>query len=248
MTARDEREMRGLILAAGRGSRMGALTASQPKCFTELGRRSLLRWQLDAMSGAGLTQVGIVRGYLAECFDPYGDAHFDNPRWAQTQMVRSLMCADAWLQEAPTLVSYSDIIYSPETARRVAEAPGDIVIAYHTGWRALWEARFDDPLSDAETFRAADDGRLLEIGGKAASLDEIRGQYMGLIKLQPAGWRAIRAHVDALDPARLDRLDMTSLLSQLLGAGVRIDTVPVEGLWYEVDTESDWRLYQQRLG
>jgi choline kinase len=226
---------------------MGALTADQPKCFTELQGRSLLQWQLDAMAGACALPVGIVRGYLSRCFDAFGSAHFDNPRWAETQMVRSLLCADTWLSDDEALVSYSDIIYSPETAKQVANADGDLVIAYHTGWRALWEARFDDPLSDAETFRAGDDGHLIEIGGKAESMDQIRGQYMGLITIRPAGWRAIREHVDALEPAVLDRLDMTSLLSQLVARGVKIQTVPISGLWYEVDTESDWRLYQSML-
>jgi len=73
--------MRGIILAAGRGSRMGAMTENQPKCFTELGGRSLLDWQLGAMRGSNIAQVAIVRGYLGACFDPFGSAHFDNSRF-----------------------------------------------------------------------------------------------------------------------------------------------------------------------
>ena len=37
--------MRGLILAAGRGSRMLALTGERPKCFVPLHGKTLLEWQ-----------------------------------------------------------------------------------------------------------------------------------------------------------------------------------------------------------
>jgi choline kinase len=237
--------MKGILLAAGRGSRMGSLTMDQPKCMTELGGRSLLLWQLDSLTGAGCDAVAIVRGYLPETFDDFGDHHFENPRYAETQMVRSLLCAATWLRQGTCLVSYSDIIYSEETASRVAGAAGDIVVAYYTEWRALWEARFEDPLCDAETFRVDETGALVEIGKRAKDLDEIKGQYMGILKIEPSGFAAIEAHVAALEPKALDRLDMTSLLSGLLGRGIRIDTVPISDLWLEVDTESDYCLYQR---
>ena len=40
---------------------------------------------------------------------------------------------------------------------------------------------------DAETFRADASGRLLEIGGKTSEIEEIEGQYMGLLKFTPRG-------------------------------------------------------------
>ena len=38
----DDGTMKGIILAAGRGSRMGVLTDERPKCLTELAGRTLL--------------------------------------------------------------------------------------------------------------------------------------------------------------------------------------------------------------
>ena len=60
--------MKGIILAAGRGSRMGAGTDKLPKCRSVLHGKSLLQWQLDSLSQAGVNQVGLVRGYLGETF------------------------------------------------------------------------------------------------------------------------------------------------------------------------------------
>src|SRR5438045_673554 len=85
--------MRAVILAAGRGSRMGPLTDATPKCLLPLGGRPLLEWQVAALRGAGIDTVGIVRGYNAHLFDGRALTTFENPRWAETNMVASLACA-----------------------------------------------------------------------------------------------------------------------------------------------------------
>ena len=41
--------MKAIILAAGRGSRMGLLTKSQPKCMTTLFGKKLINWQISAL-------------------------------------------------------------------------------------------------------------------------------------------------------------------------------------------------------
>ncbi len=239
--------MNAVILAAGRGSRLGARTADGPKCLTILAGRPLLDWQLAALRAAGVSRVAVVRGYRAERIDVPGLEYFENPRWEQTNMVQSLRAADAWLAAAPCLVSYGDIVYSATAARALMASTADIAITFDTNWRALWSARFEDPLSDAETFRIDDDGRLIEIGGRAASLDDVRGQYMGLLKFTPAGWSTVEGYLASLPPSEVDRLDMTGLLRRLLALGVRIDTVPVSDRWFEVDTERDLLVYETML-
>jgi L-glutamine-phosphate cytidylyltransferase len=44
--------MKAIILAAGRGSRMGSLTDAIPKCLVKLGDKSLLEYQLAAIHSA----------------------------------------------------------------------------------------------------------------------------------------------------------------------------------------------------
>ena len=53
---RDIGFMKGIILAAGRGSRMGVLTDERPKCLTVLAGRTLLEWQIEAMRKAGIVR------------------------------------------------------------------------------------------------------------------------------------------------------------------------------------------------
>jgi len=237
--------MRGVILAAGRGSRLKALTDDRPKAMVPLAGRPLVEWQIAALRRAGVTDIALVAGYCAEALPQAGVTRLANPRWADTQMVRSLACADAWLAREDCIVSYADIVYHAELVASLMAAPGAIAIAYDPDWLALWRLRSEDPLADAESFRRDPaTGRLLQIGGKPGTLDGIQGQYMGLLKFTPAGWAAARRSMRALPPAALDRLDMTSLLGRLLAEGVAIATVPTRHPWGEVDTPEDLRLYE----
>ena len=76
-----------------------------------LAGKPLLEWQLAALRGAGIDEIGIVRGYKAHLLDGRGLVAFDNARWADTNMVASLMSASDWLRAEPSIVSYSDIFY-----------------------------------------------------------------------------------------------------------------------------------------
>lgn len=239
--------MRGILLAAGRGSRMGDLTAGRPKCLIPLGGRPLLDWQAAALRAAGVKELGIVRGYLAHLLRPEGFALFDNPRWAETNMVATLAAAREWLETGPCLVSYTDILFHPQAVRALAGVEAELAVTYDRCWRRLWSERFPDPLADAETFRLDPRGGLAEIGGRPGTLAEIGGQYMGLLRFSPAGWRRAAALLAGLDPVDRDRLDMTSLLRRLLARGVAVAAVPVEGRWCEVDSEADLRLYEAKL-
>lgn len=235
---------RAIILAAGRGSRMGKLTAEQPKCFARLHGQRLLDWQLAALRRAGIEQLAIVRGYRGESFDE-PVCYFENPRWQQSNMVRTLLAADSWLATEDCIVSYSDIFYSAATVTALAGATGDLAIAYDPNWHALWAQRFVDPLADAESFRLDAAGCLETIGERCGSVAEIEGQYMGLLKFTPAGWAQVRLFVARFGEEEVDRLDMTTLLRLGLQAGWRIAVSPVQGVWGEVDAADDLALYHR---
>jgi choline kinase len=236
--------MRGLILAAGAGRRLGALGEDRPKCLVEVGGRSLLDWQHAALTSAGIRDLAIVSGYRSEQLPQRGWTQFHNPRYADTGVIASMMTAREWLEDGDCIVSYADIVYGPETIAALRDAPGGIAMTAYSGWRALWEARFADPLTDAETFQADAQGRLVDIGRRATSLDQIEGQFMGLVKFTPNGFAEAVRHIASVGVAA-DRLDMTSLLRGLVERGVTVQTCMVDGFWYEVDNSEDARFFPE---
>ena len=238
---------KGIILAAGRGSRMGNLTEAAPKCLVELNGKPLYEWQRQALTEGGCNSLGVVTGYRGELLERPGVKRFTNSRWSETQMLRSLLSASEWLETDKCVVSYSDIFYSSSIVKELLEHSGDIVLPYFTGWRALWSLRFENPLSDLESFELNSDSSLKEIGQRTDSLDKIKGQYMGIFLTTPKGWEQAKKYLGTLEKGLLDRLDMTTFFRGLLERGVRVDTLPYSGLWLEVDTESDLRIYQDQF-
>lgn len=85
---------RAIILAAGRGSRMGEATASKPKCLNLLAGKELLRWQLESLSKANIENVTVVRGYRSYMLEGNFET-IDNTRWNETNMVASLFCVSS---------------------------------------------------------------------------------------------------------------------------------------------------------
>jgi len=239
--------MRAVILAAGRGSRMSALTEDRPKCLVELAHKPLIRRQIAALRGGGVSTLGIVRGYLGSMINIEDVTYFENPRWAETNMVMSLVTAAGWLQCDSVVISYADIFYGSDVVRDLAASSGDLAVTYDRNWRSLWARRFADPLSDAETFRTDAQGNLIEIGRRAKHIDEVEGQYMGLLKFTPKAWRAVEAVLAAVDAKTRDAMDMTTLLRALLDSGLPISTVGISGHWGEIDSSGDLELYEKMI-
>jgi choline kinase len=241
----DARGVTGVLLAAGRGSRLGAATAERPKCMVELGGQPLLEWQLAALRGAGLERIIAVTGYRREFVESRGLDTVHNSDWERTNMVGSLLCALETLSP-PFLVSYSDIVYGPTHVERLLSAAGDLVITYDTAWRDLWEQRFEDPTSDAETFRVDDQGRLLEIGGRVQQIGDVQGQFMGLLKLSSRAVAWIRELV-AETPSFRESLDTTALLRELLARRRPVQGVAISGGWSEIDDPHDLEVAERLL-
>ena len=231
-----------VILAAGRGSRMGKSTERSHKCLTILNNKTLLNWQQDALRDAGVSSITVIRGYRSEMLQ--GDFKtVENPRWAETNMVATLFCAPKFEQE--TVISYSDIVYPSKHVKDLMEKEGDVVISADKDWFSLWSSRFDNPLEDAETFQT--DGDILKvIGEKNNKLINIEAQYMGLLKFSPKGWDIAYNLFKSLNKQQQDKLDMTSLLSLLLKK-IDIKVSFVNGAWCEVDSYEDVITYEKLL-
>lgn len=243
-----------VILAAGRGSRLGELAGGGPKCLVGLAGRPLIEWQIAALRAMGISRISIVTGYAADRLAYLKLPTIHNPRWADTNMVASLLCAKGALApDGELIVSYGDIVYEPRIVRTLLKAPGDIATVIDLDWLKLWRIRSDDPLADAESLRLDAAGRVIDIGRRVDTLEEIEGQYIGLSKLSARGKRAVLDFAALADTdswpltAPLEQIYMTDLLRGLIARKVEVRAVPIRGGWLEVDTPRDLAAYEARL-
>ena len=57
--------MKAIILSAGQGSRLLPLTEGRPKCLLPIGPRTLIEWQIWALTQGGVDDIAVVIGYHA---------------------------------------------------------------------------------------------------------------------------------------------------------------------------------------
>ena len=242
--------MKAIILAAGRGSRLGERTKDRPKCMCTLCGKTLLDRCLDSLKGAGFSRAdtGIVTGYRSEMFSVPGATFFHNENWEQTNMFCSLTMADSWLRSEPCIVCYSDIVFSAAAVRALADCAAPLAITSYSGFWELWEKRMPNPLEDLETFRVDGGGLLLEIGKKPLSRDEIQGQFMGLLRFTPESWAWVNETIRQPLAKPLNKLDMTTLLEELLLRGFPVQTISTDDLWLECDSGADIEMYEKHFG
>ena len=58
--------MRGIILAAGKGSRLNGTAGDKPKCLVEAGGITLVERQIRALERAGIDDIAVVVGCQAD--------------------------------------------------------------------------------------------------------------------------------------------------------------------------------------
>ncbi len=251
--------MRGtaIIVAAGRGRRLGGSTDEIPKCMVKVGGRPILHWQLDALAAAGIRDIVIVRGYLGHRIDAgeFPVRFVDNPRWESNNILASLMYAAGELSGG-FYFSYCDIVYAPSAVARLASgamADSAASLVIDRRWADSYEGRDLHPVSEAELAAVtAVDGfdRVVQVGKRAVAAAQAAGEFIGLAHFSAAGAAALaRIWQAALVGHGLDvpfgraktlrQAYLTDALNAMVGAGERLAPVFIDGKWREIDTQQD---------
>lgn len=98
MALEPYRARRAVFFAAGFGSRMLPITVNTPKPLVRVHGKRFIERLLDAVIAAGIEEIYVVRGYLAEEFDillkRYPQIRFiDNPLYDETNNISSAVAA-----------------------------------------------------------------------------------------------------------------------------------------------------------
>jgi choline kinase len=242
-----------IIVAAGRGRRLGQETDDIPKCMVRVAGRAILDRQLEALAAAGADDFVVVRGYLGDRIAASGTRlrFVENRAWAENNILASLMHAEDELAGG-FLFSYSDIVFAPEHARRVAAGGGAVALVIDRRWRDAYVGRELHPVSAPALARVEDtpDGpRVTRVGKRLVTADEAAGEFIGLARFSAAGADALRdvwreASARGLDApfgaaATLRNAYLSDALNALAARGVPLVPVFVDGRWREIDTEED---------
>ena len=107
--------MKSLILAAGRGTRINEITKNHHKCLIKIQKKSILQWQIDALSTFS-KKICVVTGYdenkIKDKLKKIKNITFiKNNEWESSNMFYSLLYffSKEWIDNDDLIISYSDI-------------------------------------------------------------------------------------------------------------------------------------------
>lgn len=248
--------MKAIILAAGQGKRLQPLTNNKPKCMVELFGKSLLEHQIVTLRACNISDIAVVYGHKAETIIFSGLKYYKNPNYDKTNMVETLFCAREELV-GTVIVSYGDIIYQKSVLQKLIESNAEMSMIVDKNWKKYWKIRFTNILDDAESMVIDKEGFIQNIGQKVKRIGEICGQYIGLMKFSGNGLELI---IDFYDKMKIsaksghnhlnpklpfEKSYMTDFIQGLIENGAKIQAVPIENGWLELDTIEDYNLYNK---
>lgn len=221
----------GIILAAGLSSRLHPLTQDLPKGLLEVGGRSILQRQVNALAGVGVEPVVIAIGHAGDRIRAaLGSVVTLRPveDYATRGNLHSLHACRDFLEGA-VAVLHGDLLLAPESFRRVGASSEDAGLLC------------DLERSIEGTMRIRRRGDALTDLGPHIPVAEGEGTFVGMARFSPAAARLLRRELDAMDrqPEFASAL-WTDALPRLRGKGLVLRAIPSAGSpWAEIDTPED---------
>lgn len=244
--------MQVALLAAGLGSRLGALTERLPKALIEVAAEPLLAHALRFAGRLAPSEIVVVGGFgfaevrgLLDALPAGAGARaavrlVENPRFRDGNLL-SLMAARPYLVESDFLIMNVDHIYKPGIAARV-EAPVDAVTAFIDEDRTL----------GADDMKVARDpvGRLAAISKTLGIFD---AGYVGMTRVPAVAAERYWAAADAVLAREGTAIHVERVLAELAAsasasASLRPHCRDISGFgWLEVDLANERELAERTI-
>jgi choline kinase len=231
--------MRAVILSAGQGSRLLPLTEARPKCLLPLGPRTLIEWQVWALTQNGIDDIAVVLGFHA------ADVAAVLQRLAGPKLaIRTVFnpfykladnLASCWMARAEMdrdfIILNGDTVIEPDCIKRLLASPAaPITVTIDR----------KDGGYDADDMKVHLKGsRLIEIG-KHLPPERSNGESIGMLYFRDRGPKLFTDTLEALmhTPEGLKWWYLRAIgqIAELHP----VETCSIEGLrWGEVDFPAD---------
>ena len=226
-----------VVLAAGRGTRMGALTAATPKPLLTVAGQPIIARVLTGLARGGVRRAVVVTGYLGDQVEAaLGDGRALGLSLAYrrqeqpTGTARAVLLAAADVGDAPFVVSWGDILvptaFYGELLADYARRPCDALLAVNA---------VDDPWRGAAVYVDAH-WRVERVEEKPPRGTSTTGwNNAGIMAFAPLAFDYARR----LAPSARGEYELPQAAAQMVRDGRDVRAVPVRGPWSDVGTAED---------
>jgi choline kinase len=225
-----------IVLASGKGSRLGQLTKDKPKCFLKVDGKYIIDHLAPIFKY--FEKVFIVVGHKRAKFY---EKQYDktkivlNKNYKNTNMVESLFSVSEKIYKDCIMV-YSDIVFDLSILRSLINKRGTIM-PVNTEWLNLWKKRmsYKKIKLDAENLTMNKD--YLSSIGEPINKKFPTTQYMGILKITKFDYRILKKFYIRL---RNRKVDMTTFLNLVIKKKfIKIKVFRTKKYWFEIDTRKD---------
>jgi UDP-N-acetylglucosamine diphosphorylase / glucose-1-phosphate thymidylyltransferase / UDP-N-acetylgalactosamine diphosphorylase / glucosamine-1-phosphate N-acetyltransferase / galactosamine-1-phosphate N-acetyltransferase len=221
---------KAVLLAAGKGTRMGVLTNDVPKPMLEVHGKPVLLYIVEGLRAAGVEKFLIVVGYRAEVVrDFFGDgSRFGVSVEYVTQVVqdgtgRVVELAREFAGSDAFVLSYGDILVNPESYKRLA-SPGD-------SQEAIISVKRSDDVSKGGAVFVNDRFELIDLREKPQPGEPTSPWYnAGVYTFRPS----IFEFTAKLKPSPRNEYELTDAIRDLALSGKLVQAIELQGEWADV--------------
>lgn len=233
--------MKALILAAGRGSRLGHHTADKPKSLLKIGERSLIERSIQNLLDAGCQEVMVVVGYqhhmleeiIGEKFPAHKCKTILNPDYTRGSGSSFIVAAEEI--DGEMMIIESDLLYDVGIVKRIAAQKNKNIFAKGTFGHDRNEIKIR--LKDGFVASA-------EWGPPDSQAD---GDWVGFTRLSSEGSKILREVLQNTNPDQGKEINYEDFLIGLLGQ-IPYEPVDINDLpWIEIDNEEDLRKAENNI-
>jgi L-glutamine-phosphate cytidylyltransferase len=236
--------MQLVILASGRGSRLGSQTKLKPKCLVKINGQSLIDYNLEFFDK--FKKRIIITGYksnlIKKKFKNDNFQFIKNKKYSSTNMVYSLFCAAKLVKES-IVVCYSDIIFDKNIFKKLTKNTTSIVVK--NNWYEYWKKRMKkrDIVDDAENL-IIKKKYVQSIGGKI-NKNMPKNQFMGLIKISQKDFFSLQKFFIKINNKKIDFTSFLNLAIQ--NKIIKLKAFETNAFWLEIDSIKDLRVAEKLL-
>jgi dTDP-glucose pyrophosphorylase len=236
--------MKAVILAAGKGTRMGELTNALPKPMLRVQGKPILEHIVQGIVGTGIRQFCIVTGYRAEAIESYFG---DGSRWGlriayarqevQDGTGKAPEPAKGFVGLDSFLLTYGDILVKPETyprmVARFAEADFTGLITVTRGQDVSKGAIdfFDDQFCLRKLLEKPAPAQIAQLRAEGWLKEGDPAWYnAGIYMFKPV----LFEFTSRLRKSPRGEYELTDAISDMVDRGHRIAGLEIQGRWVDV--------------
>jgi phosphoenolpyruvate phosphomutase len=232
-----------IILAASRGTELGALTEVIPKTLLTIGGKSILARQIDEMRSLGIKGINVVCGYGKDMIQLQDVKKIENDRFATTSDLYSLYCARDHLS-GDVIVSYGDIVFKQYVLHILLSDEHEVAIIVDSD--ASKAGRALDLVKTSASYEQGfftDSGQVVRIWSTDVRTEEQRpeadGEFIGLWKISASAMQDVVRVMDVWhSEGVLEKRTIVDLLNHL-AAQRTVAVRYIKGSWLDIDTIVD---------